>query len=66
MYGNETETGAALKATGIARGHLCITTKVDIANFCQYFRPSSEAFIAKEADKEKQARDKLAALFGDD
>lgn len=40
--------------------------EVDLANFCHYFRPSSQAFIAKEADKEKQARDKLAALFGEE
>ena len=33
MYENEAETGAALKETGIARKDLCITTKVDIANF---------------------------------
>ena len=40
--------------------------EVDIANFCQYFVPSSQAFVAKEADKERQAREKLAALFGED
>ena len=40
--------------------------EVDIVNFCHYFRPNSEAFIAIEADKEKQARDKLALLFGDE
>lgn len=33
MYENEAETGAALKATGIARGELCITTKVHPDNF---------------------------------
>lgn len=33
MYGNEAETGAALKATGLARGDLCITTKVHPDNF---------------------------------
>lgn len=33
MYGNEAETGAALKATGIARDELCITTKVHPDNF---------------------------------
>ncbi len=33
MYGNEAETGAALKATGIARSDLCITTKVHPDNF---------------------------------
>lgn len=35
MYANETETGAALKATGIPREQLCITTKVDVSNFTQ-------------------------------
>ncbi|MCG6884874.1 MAG: aldo/keto reductase [Silicimonas sp.] len=33
MYGNEADTGAALKATGIARDELCITTKVHPDNF---------------------------------
>lgn len=33
MYGNEAETGAALKATGIPREDLCITTKVHPDNF---------------------------------
>ena len=33
MYGNEAETGAALKATGIPREELCITTKVHPDNF---------------------------------
>ncbi len=33
MYRNETETGAALKETGIARDQLCITTKVENDNF---------------------------------
>ncbi len=33
MYGNEAETGDALKATGIARDELCITTKVHPDNF---------------------------------
>ena len=33
MYGNEAETGAALKATGLARDQLCITTKVHPDNF---------------------------------
>ncbi len=33
MYGNEAETGEALKATGIARDDLCITTKVHPDNF---------------------------------
>lgn len=43
MYANEAETGAALKATGLARNDLCITTKVDIANFSEdKFLPSVE------------------------
>ncbi len=33
MYGNEAETGEALKATGIPREELCITTKVHPDNF---------------------------------
>ncbi|MFO7603620.1 MAG: hypothetical protein R6X06_07375 [Gammaproteobacteria bacterium] len=39
--------------------------EVDIANFCQYFRASSQAYVAKEADKARQAQEKLAALFGE-
>jgi len=33
MYGNEGETGEALKATGLSRQELCITTKVHPDNF---------------------------------
>lgn len=33
MYENEAETGEALKATGVARDELCITTKVHPDNF---------------------------------
>ena len=33
MYGNETETGAALSDTGLARADLCITTKVHPDNY---------------------------------
>ena len=33
MYGNEAETGAALKATGVPREDLCITTKVHPDNY---------------------------------
>ena len=48
MYQNEAETGAALKATGIARDELCITTKVDIANFSEEkFLPSVEDSLRK-------------------
>lgn len=43
MYENEAETGAALKETGIPRESLCITTKVDVANFdAARFLPSVE------------------------
>ena len=43
MYGNEAETGAALKATGIDRDDLCITTKVNLSNFTEAgFIPSVE------------------------
>ncbi len=48
MYENEADTGKALKATGIARGDLCITTKVDIANFSEEkFLPSVEDSLRK-------------------
>ncbi len=40
MYGNEAETGETLKATGIPRQDLCITTKVHPDNFTE------SAFIA--------------------
>ncbi len=40
MYGNEAETGEALKASGVARDELCITTKVHPDNF------SEDKFIA--------------------
>ena len=35
MYGNEAETGRALKATGIERDALCITTKVHPDNYSE-------------------------------
>ena len=35
MYENEAETGAALKDTGIDRGDLCITTKVNTSHFTE-------------------------------
>ncbi|WP_420328377.1 aldo/keto reductase [Mameliella sp.] len=48
MYGNEVETGAALKATGIERDDLLVTTKVDIANFSDdKFLPSVEESLKK-------------------
>ncbi|MBK5932396.1 2,5-diketo-D-gluconate reductase B [Rhodovulum imhoffii] len=48
MYENEAETGAAIKATGLPRDDLCITTKVDIANFSpDKFLPSVEESLRK-------------------
>ncbi len=40
MYGNEADTGAALKATGLKRADLCITTKVHPDNFSRGEVPS--------------------------
>ncbi len=46
MYQNEAETGAALKATGIPRDELCITTKVLPGNFDEHkFLESVEASL---------------------
>lgn len=46
MYGNESETGAALKATGLPREDLLITTKVGVENFTEEaFLPSVEASL---------------------
>lgn len=46
MYGNESDTGAALADCGIARDDLCITTKVGIENFTpDRFLPSVEASL---------------------
>jgi 2,5-diketo-D-gluconate reductase B len=43
MYGNESDTGAGLAECGIARGDLCITTKVHPDNFsAAAFLPSVE------------------------
>lgn len=43
MYGNEAETGAALKTSGVPRQELCITTKVHPDNFTEdRFIPSVE------------------------
>ncbi|MEO6300523.1 MAG: aldo/keto reductase [Paracoccaceae bacterium] len=42
-YGNEADTGAALAASGLARGELCITTKVSPDNaIAEKFMPSVE------------------------
>ncbi len=46
MYGNEAETGAALAACGVARGELCITTKVHPDNYTEEkFLPSVETSL---------------------
>jgi len=46
MYGNEADTGAALADSGMARGDLCITTKVGIENFTPaLFLPSVDASL---------------------
>ncbi|MCP3970018.1 MAG: aldo/keto reductase [Rhodobacteraceae bacterium] len=46
MYGNEAETGAALAACGVARGELCITTKVHPDNYAEArFLPSVERSV---------------------
>lgn len=48
MYENEADTGTALKATGIAREDLCITTKVNMSNFSEAaFLPSVEESLKK-------------------
>lgn len=47
MYGNEADTGAALAASGLPRGALCLTTKVDIAHYTPaLFLPSVERSLA--------------------
>jgi len=46
MYQNESDTGAALKASGVPREELFLTTKVDVANFGEAeFLPSVEASL---------------------
>ena len=35
------------------------------ANFCDYFKPSSGAFRDADLEKAREAKRKLAALFGD-
>lgn len=47
-YGNEAETGAALAASGVPRGQLCLTTKVAPDNFAEErFLPSVEESLRK-------------------
>lgn len=36
----------------------------DRANFCDWYRPSPHAFTGAESAAERQAREQLAALFG--
>jgi hypothetical protein len=36
------------------------------ANFCDYFKPSSSAFISVDKQKSDRAKADFAALFGDD
>jgi len=38
----------------------------DRANFCDYFRPSTNAYSSTEHDAERAARESLGMLFGDD
>jgi hypothetical protein len=37
----------------------------DRANFCDWYRPSASAFTGAESAAERQAREQLAALFGE-
>lgn len=47
MYENEAETGEALAATGLARGDMCVTTKVHPDNFtAEAFVPSVEKSLS--------------------
>lgn len=48
MYGNEAEVGAALRAAGLPRAELCVTTKVHPANFDEdKFLPSVAESLRK-------------------
>lgn len=48
MYGNEEDTGTALKDTDLRRDKILITTKVDIANFSEAkFLPSVEESLKR-------------------
>ena len=40
-------------------------TEKERVNFCEWFKPSADAFDAVRARKETQAKSALAALFGD-
>jgi hypothetical protein len=40
--------------------------EVDVANFCHYFRPRTDAYNAGEGARAKAAREQLKALFGED
>lgn len=40
--------------------------EVDVANFCQYFKPMPGAFARQEAAKARSARARLEALFDGD
>jgi len=47
MYGNEADVGAVLAGCGVARGDLCITTKVGVNNItAATFMPSVERSLA--------------------
>lgn len=52
MYGNEAETGEVLKATGIARTDLCITTKVHPDNFGEdkFIASVEQSLLALQVD----------------
>ncbi len=53
MYGNEAETGAALRTTGLARDDLCITTKVHPDNFndAKFIHSVEKSLKALQVDK---------------
>lgn len=53
MYGNEAETGAALKASGLPRQDFCITTKVSPLNYAEdrFFSSVEASLKALQIDK---------------
>lgn len=57
MYGNEAETGEALRATGVARDDLCITTKVHPDNF------GADRFVASVEQSLKDLRTDFADVL---